>query len=105
MISSTKRIVLIDVVDPKLRKDIALRDLQELQSLVKTYGGVDIVRIVQHRTRPDKATFIGSGKIFELVQIVKKERIDTIVINAIVNPSILFNITQYIWPSNPDIQV
>ncbi|MDO8610829.1 MAG: GTPase HflX [bacterium] len=105
MISSIKRIVLIDVVDPKLRKDIALRDLQELQSLVKTYGGVDIVRIVQHRTRPDKATFIGSGKIFELVQIVKKERINTIVINAIVNPSILFNITQYIWPSNPDIQV
>ena len=99
------RVVLIDVVDPHLHKEEALKNLQELKSLVATYNGIDVVDIIQHRTHPDKATFIGSGKVSELVEIVKKRKIDIVVINAIVNPSILFNLTQYLWDDNPKIQV
>jgi GTP-binding protein HflX len=99
------RVVLIDIVEPHFNKEEALKNLQELKSLVSTYNGIDVVDIIQHRTRPDKATFIGSGKVQELVEIVKKKHIDIIVINAIVNPSILFNLTQYLWDDNPKIQV
>ena len=99
------RVVLIDVVDPHFHKDEALKNLQELKSLVSTYNGIDVVDIIQHRTHPDKATFIGSGKVSELVEIVKSKKIDIVVINEIVNPSILFNLTQYLWDDNPKIQV
>ncbi len=99
------RVVLIDVIDPRLHKEEALKNLQELKSLVATYNGIDVVDIIQHRTHPDKATFIGSGKVKELVEIVKNRRIDIVVINAIVNPSILFNLTQNLWDDNPKIQV
>jgi len=99
------RVVLIDVVDPHLHKEEALKNLQELKSLVATYNGINVVDIIQHRTHPDKATFIGSGKVKELVEIVEKRRIDIVVINAIVNPSTLFNLTQYFWDDNPKIQV
>jgi len=99
------RVVIIDVVNPSQKTEDASRNLGELKSLVSTYHGVNIVNIIQHRTRPDKNTFIGSGKVVELVEIVRKQRIDIVVVNAIVNPSILFNLTQYLWEVNPKIQV
>ena len=99
------RIVLVDVIDPHEHKDEAIKNLQELKSLVATYHGIDIVDVIQHRTRPDKATFIGSGKVEELVEIVTQKQIDIVVVNAIVNPSVLFNLTEKLWNFNPDIQV
>lgn len=105
MIQKIHRVVLIDVVDPHLHKEDALKDLQELKSLVATYNGIDVIDIIQHRTRPDKATFIGSGKVVELAQIVEEKKIDIIVVNAIVNLSVLFNLTKNLWTINPKIQV
>lgn len=99
------RIILVDVVDPYFHKEDAIKNLQELKSLVATYHGIDIVDIIQHRSRIDKATFIGSGKVIELAEIVYKNHIDIVVVNAIVNPSILFNLTQSLWAKNPKIQV
>lgn len=99
------RVVIIDVVKPSQNTAEATKNLKELKSLVSTYHGVDIVDIIQHRTRPDKATFIGSGKVGELVDIIKIQKIDIVILNAIVNPSILFNLTQYLWNDNPNIQI
>ena len=99
------RVVLIDIVDPHHNKEDALKNLLELKSLVATYNGIDIIDIIQHRNRPDKSTFIGSGKVIELAEIVAKKQIDIVVINAIVNLSILFNLTQNLWTVNQKIQV
>jgi len=99
------RIVIVDVINPDQKTAVATQNLEELKSLISTYRGIHIVDVIQHRRRPDKSTFIGSGKVAELIEIVKKQKIDVVVINAIVNPSILFNLTQYLWNDNPDIQV
>lgn len=99
------RVVLVDIVDPHHNQHDALKNLQELKSLVATYNGIDVLDIIQHRSRPDKATFIGSGKVVELARIVKEKQIDIVVVNAIVNPSVLFNLTQKLWNINPKIQV
>src|SRR5450830_888519 len=103
--SIIKKVVIIDVINPHLKIEEATKNLEELKSLVSTYHGIDVVDIIQHRTRPDKATFIGLGKVAELVDIVKKQKIDIVVVNAIVNPSVLFNLTQSLWNDNPDIEV
>ncbi|KKP38940.1 MAG: hypothetical protein UR29_C0010G0043, partial [Candidatus Woesebacteria bacterium GW2011_GWC2_33_12] len=103
--SKLKRVVIVDVINPYQKIEEATKNLEEIKSLVSTYHGIDVVDIIQHRTRPNKATFIGSGKIAELIEIVKKRKIDIIVVNAVVNASILFNITQYLWNDKPDIQV
>ncbi len=99
------RVVLVDIIDPHQNQEDALKNLQELKSLVATYNGIDVVDIIQHRSRPDKATFIGSGKVVELARIVKEKQIEIVVVNAIVNPSVLFNLTQKLWDINPKIQV
>jgi len=99
------RVVLIDVINPHTHREDAEKNLSELKSLVSTYKGIVVVDIIQHRNSPDKNTFIGSGKIQELFEIVAKKHINIIVINAIVNSSILFNITKILWSVNPEIQV
>jgi 50S ribosomal subunit-associated GTPase HflX len=43
--------------------------MAELESLVSTYGGVTIVKRVQKKVTPDYRTFIGSGKLDELMSI------------------------------------
>ncbi|MEK7109911.1 MAG: GTPase HflX, partial [Patescibacteria group bacterium] len=95
--SKLKKVVIVDVVNPYQKIEEATKNLEEIKSLVSTYHGIDVVDIIQHRTRPDKATFIGKGKVEELVGIVNKQKIDIVVVNAIVNPSVLFNLTQYLW--------
>ena len=103
--SKLKKVVIVDVIDPHKKIEEATKNLEEIKSLVSTYHGIDVVDVIQHRTHPDKATFIGKGKVEELVSIVNKQKIDIIVVNAVVNPSTLFNLTKFLWNDNPDIQV
>jgi len=103
--SSLKKVILVDVVDPRSPTKDAIKELVELQSLVKTYGGIDIANIIQHRTKPDKNIFIGSGKVEELKEIIRLRKIDIVIINAIVNHGQLFRLTQSFWPANRLIQV
>ncbi len=103
--ASLKHVVLVDVVDPHFPKTDAIKELVELQSLVKTYGGIDIANVIQHRTKPDKNTFIGSGKVEKLKEIIRLKKIDIVIINAIVNHGQLFRLTQSFWPANRLIQV
>lgn len=103
--SKLKKVVIVDIVNPYQKLAEAKKNLEEIKSLVSTYHGIDVVDVIQHRNHPDKATFIGRGKVGELVEIVRKRGIDIVVVNAVVNPSVLFNLTQYLWNENPNIQV
>lgn len=101
----TLRSLIVDVVDPYTNAQEAERNLVELKSLVRTYGSLDMGHVIQHRIKPDKNTFIGSGKLQEIYQIVHDEKINIIVINAIVKPTQLFHITKSLWGVNPNIEV
>jgi GTP-binding protein HflX len=86
-------------------KSEAEKKLLELVSLVDTYGGANVVQIIQRRANPDAHTYIGRGKAEELVEIVKRERIEVVVLNDIVKPGQLFNLTKMLWKVNPQIEV
>lgn len=102
---TAKRFVIINLVSPFTDHEAADKDLEELKSLVSTFGGATIVRVIQRRMKPDPSTYIGSGKTQEVSEIVEHEKIDIIVINAIVNPTQLFNIKKILWKVNPLIEV
>ena len=102
---SLKKTAIIDVIDPHQRTENAVQELVELKSLIKTYGGIDVAYHIQHRSHPDKNTFIGSGKAQELMQVVKDKQIEVVILNAIVKPTQLFNLTRGLWPVNPNIEV
>ena len=88
------RAILIDVIDPRLVEDKAKRRLDELGSLTKTFGGVIVVATMQKRSRPDYQTYIGAGKVDELIELAKKEKVEVLIINNLLKPKQLYEIEE-----------
>ncbi|OHX27173.1 GTPase HflX [Streptococcus iniae] len=60
--------------------------MEELASLAKTAGAEVISSYSQKRDKYDSKTFIGSGKLAELKEIVDAEEIDTVIVNNRLTP-------------------
>lgn len=67
--------------------DETQRSLAELAQLAETAGSQVLDVLVQRRDRPDPATYIGSGKLKELHQIVMATGADTVICNGELSPS------------------
>ncbi|PNY18850.1 GTPase HflX [Streptococcus parauberis] len=55
--------------------------MKELASLAETAGAEVVNNYTQNREKYDSKTFIGSGKLAELKEIVEAEDIDTVIVN------------------------
>ena len=100
-----KKFVLIDVIPPIMMKEEAQENLEEMVSLINTYGEGEIVQIIQRRANPHPGTYIGSGKAEEVVEIIRDKKIDAVIINGLATSSQLFKLTRMFWTTNPDIEV
>jgi len=99
------RFIIAHVIPPSMRRNDADKNLAELMSLVDTYGGATVVKVVQRRSNPDSHTYVGTGKAEEILDMINVEKIDVIVLNDIVKPSQMFNLIKMFWKVNPNIQV
>lgn len=71
--------VLVSVITPDVKELQAEEYLDELHFLVDTAGGIVQQRFTQKLTTPDRATFVGSGKLDEIKEYVEAEEIDLVV--------------------------
>ena len=60
--------------------------LEELARLAETAGSQVLDGLVQRRSRPDPATFIGSGKVAELRDTVRAAAADTVICDGELSP-------------------
>ena len=60
-------VIIVDIAPKETPKEDLEYRMVELESLVSTYGGITVVRRVQKRDTPDYSTYIGSGKLDELI--------------------------------------
>lgn len=90
-----ERAVLIDIVDPETDiKESQLR-LEELDSLVKTYGGASILKTFQKRAKPSYKTYVGPGKVEDLFkELGGAPNIDVVILNNILKPRQIFNLEE-----------
>jgi GTP-binding protein HflX len=70
--------------------------LDELGALVASAGGEVVGRLSQRRAKPDPATFIGRGKVAEVVEEVGASNADTVVFDEELAPSQLRNLEERI---------
>lgn len=91
--------ILADLVHYALPKAEAHDRMQELEELVRTYGGVAVVKTIQRRARPDYRTFIGKGKVDEILEQGKTLGADLLIINEILKPQQLFNLEEALRPA------
>src|SRR5664279_1777143 len=101
----TIRVLPIHVINPRYDKEKALNYGEELESLIKTMGGVIINRVIQKLDKPDNTTYIGKGKVVEVGEIVQKEAIDVVILNAMAKPGQIHALKEILQLKNPQIEV
>ncbi|CAB5239083.1 unannotated protein [freshwater metagenome] len=66
---------------------MAENSLAELKALAETAGSEVLEGLIQRRDKPDPATYIGSGKVIELRQVVAATGADTVICDGELSPS------------------
>lgn len=83
-----------DLVHFAVPKQEAEMRLVELEELTRTYGGLAVVKTIQRRAKPDYETFLGRGKVEELINTAPEHKADVLVVNEILKPGQLFNLEE-----------
>lgn len=93
------------VVSPRLENEIVIKNGEELESLITTLGGRIVDRILQHLDKPDMRTYVGRGKVGEIIRKMREVPIDVVVLNAMAKPGQVFNLKTELQKENPKIEV
>lgn len=87
-----ERAVLVGIITPGTTEMQQKEYLEELAFLVDTAGGITEKVFTQRMQKPDRATFVGTGKLEEIQTYVKAEEIDIVVFDDELSPMQLRNI-------------
>ncbi len=90
--------ILADVIHFSVPKAEAAYRMSELEELTKTYGGIAVVQTIQRRAVPDYRTFLGKGKVEEIVKHAKEWGATVLIINAVLKPNQLFHLEEVLRP-------
>jgi GTPase len=82
-----EKIVVVGVVLPGTTEEEVEEHLDELSLLIDTAGADVVERVVQRKSEPDPATYIGKGKADELHQISEIVDADTVVFDDELTPA------------------
>ena len=88
------KVVIADVVDPRLLKEKMENRLLELENLVNTYWWVVIVKKIQKRGKPNYKTFIGWWKLEEIKQVMSTSWANILILWNILKPYQIFNLNE-----------
>jgi GTPase len=86
-----ERVVLVGVWTEGTAED-AENSLVELAALAETAGSRVLEGLVQRRSRPDASTFVGSGKVIELRDVVLETGADTVICDGELSAAQLRNL-------------
>ena len=93
------RVVVADIVEFNNSKNENLEDrMVELENLVTTYGGVVIVRHVQHKTKVDYNTYIGEGRLDEIIEEMRESGANVLILGNILKPSQIYKLNEKLKP-------
>jgi GTP-binding protein HflX len=87
-----EKVVLVGIITPNETAEQEKEYLEELEFLVETAGGLTMKTFTQKMQRPERATFVGTGKLEEIKEYVTAEEIDIVVFDDELTPSQLRNI-------------
>ena len=82
-----ERAVLVGVITPHETDEQTKEYLEELQFLMDTAGAETVKTFTQKLQRPDRSTFVGSGRLEDIKAFVIEEEIDMVVFDEELTPS------------------
>ncbi len=101
----TRNFIIVHLIPPDSSPEEAEKSLEEAKSLITTFGGATVVKIMQKRDYPDNDTYVGKGKAQEIADAAKSEKAQVVVLNGIVKPGQIFNLQRFITGGKEDVHV
>ena len=86
-----ERVVLVSVWTSGTQED-ADNAMAELKLLAETAGSEVLAGLVQRRSSPDPATYVGKGKVEEVAEVVQATGADTVICDGELEPAQLRNL-------------
>lgn len=90
--NKVERAVLVGVITQQQTEEQLDEYLDELAFLAETAGAQTVKRFVQKLDTPNPKSFVGSGKLQEIIDFVKENEIDMVIFDDELSPSQLRNI-------------
>lgn len=88
--------VLVSVIPPDQKEQLAEEYLDELAFLAETAGAIAIKRFLQKLPKPDSRTFVGKGKLEEIRQYVQSRQVDLLIFDDELTGSQIKNIQEVV---------
>lgn len=104
-LKKTLHFIPVFLVNPRAEKENVIRMGEELESLIETFGGVIVDRVLQKLDKPDHTTYIGKGKVQEVIERLKKHQVDVVVLNAMAKPGQVHELKKRFQTVSPSIEV
>ncbi|MBM7644436.1 GTP-binding protein HflX [Scopulibacillus daqui] len=82
-----EQVILVGCQLRHVNDDVFHSSMDELASLTETAGGMVLAAVTQKRERIEAGTYIGKGKINELIALEQEVEADTIIFNDELSPS------------------
>lgn len=86
--------VIVDIAPQNTPKEDLEARMAELENLVSTYGGITVVKRVQKRDNPDYSTYVGTGKLEELVAAGEELGAELLVVGNILKPAQIYHVNE-----------
>lgn len=87
-----EKAVLVGIISNEQTEEKVAEYLEELTFLTETAGAITVTRFTQKIESPNPKTYIGSGKLAEIVEFVHLHEIDIVIFDDELSPSQLRNL-------------
>lgn len=104
-ITQPSKILFIYLARPKISRSEMEKDITELWQLVQTMGNATVVDVITQHGSVTSATYIGTGKVEEVLTYLEAHSVDIVLINGHVKPSQKFSLIKTFWSNNKNIRV
>ncbi len=90
--SEKEKVVLVGIINKEQNEMQLSEYMEELSFLTETAGAIPVKKFVQKLEVTNKRTFVGSGKLLEIIHFVKENEIDIVIFDDELNPTQLRNL-------------
>lgn len=91
-----ERVILVGCQTDKMTDEHFQYSLEELASLTKTAKGEVVATVTQKRDKIDPATYIGRGKVAELVNLIEETNVELVIFNDELTASQVRNLLKHV---------
>lgn len=98
------RVFLVDIVSKDITPELLDDRMKELESLVNTYGGLVVLKKFQKKDQPDYQTYIGKGKLEEIMADMQRLDANLLIIGNVLKPSQIYHINEILRPMGAKVR-